>query len=172
MDSSWPGRRVALREVEWKAVLELLDQVLVEPESLAAGITCKSERLRRLMDECGINTYILLYPNQESNIMAKGGLAYWGEHLICPKANDFTAVLANTRDEIYQYVSEDHDYQSCPVKAECLPPNQKHRYGTPSMYYPSHLRDIQRNQTPDFQRDMKCCRTTAEETFASLERLS
>ena len=114
-------------EGEWKAVPELLDQVPVEPESLAADTACNSGRLRSLLEESGITAYIPIHPNQESNMVAKGGFAYRGDHLICPQGKRLQRSAFHQRDEIYQYVAKQHDCQTCPVKAECLPPNQKRR---------------------------------------------
>ena len=158
-------------EGEWKAVPELLDQVPVMPESLAADTAYNSGRLRRLLDERGITAYIPIHPNQESNMVSKGGFAYRGDHLICPQGKRLQRSAFHHRDEIYQYVARQNDCQTCPVKAECLPPNQKRRYVALSMHYPLHLRAREQNQTPVFRREMRRRQTTVDGAFASLDRL-
>ena len=51
------------------------------------------------------------------------------------------------RDRAYQYVAHQRDCQRCPVKEQCLPPNQKRRYVALSMYHPWMLLAEQRNIT-------------------------
>ena len=92
-------------EGEWKAVPELLDQVPVMPVSLAADTAYISGRLRRLLDERGITAYIPIHPNQESNMVSKGGFAYCSDHLICPQGKRLQRSAFHHRDEIYQCVA-------------------------------------------------------------------
>ena len=158
-------------EGEWKAVPELLDQVPVMPVSPAADTAYNSGRLRRLLDERGITAYIPIHPNQESYVVSKEGFAYRGDHLICPQGKRLQRSAFHHRDEIYQYVARQIDCQTCPVKAECLPPNQKRRYVALSMHYPLYLRAREQNQTPVFRREMRRRQTTVEGAFASLDRL-
>ena len=141
-------------EGEWKAVAELLDQVPVVPESLPADTAYNSGRLRRLFEERSITAHIPIPPNQESNMVSKG-VSYRGDHLVCEQGKRLHRSAFHHRDEIYQYVARQHDCQTCPIKAGRLPPNQKRRYVALSMYYPLHLRARERNQTLDFQREMK-----------------
>ena len=37
------------------------------------------------MEGLGITAYIPIHPNQEDTMVAKGGFAYDGDHLICPE---------------------------------------------------------------------------------------
>ena len=64
------------------------------------------------------------------------------------------------------------DCQACPVKETCLPPKQKRRYFTLTMYYPEYLRARERNQTEAYRLEIRRRKTIAEGTFASLDRLS
>ena len=64
------------------------------------------------------------------------------------------------------------DCQSCPVKETCLPPKQKRRYFTLTMYYPEYLRARERNHTEAYRLEIRRRKTIAEGTFASLDRLS
>ena len=64
------------------------------------------------------------------------------------------------------------DCQACPVKEVCLPPKQKRRYFTLTMYYPEYLRAKERNQTEAYRQELHRRQTIAEGTFASLDRLS
>ena len=75
------------------------------------------------------------------------------------------------RDLAYQYVAHQKDCQACPVKAQCLPPNQKRRYVALSIYHPLLLQALERNKTRDYHRERKRRQTIAEGTFASLDRL-
>ena len=72
-------------EGEWKVVPQLLEQLPVAPVSLAADTAYNAGRLRQLPDERGIMAHIPIHPNQESNMVAKGGFAYCGDHLVCPE---------------------------------------------------------------------------------------
>ena len=72
----------------------------------------------------------------------------------------------------YQYVARQKDCQACPVKESCLPPKQKRRYFTLTMYYPEYLRARERNRTEAYRQEIRRRQTIAEGTFASLDRLS
>ena len=43
------------------------------------------------------------------------------------------------------------DCQACPVKEACLPPRQKWRYITPTMYYPEYQRAKERDRTDEYR---------------------
>ena len=104
------ARRVShSSEGEWKAVPGLMDQLPVAPVSLAADTAYNAGRLRQLLDERGITAYIPIHPNQEPNMVAKGGFAYRGDHLICPEGKELRRSAFHYRDHIYQYVAKQHE---------------------------------------------------------------
>ena len=72
-------------EGEWKALPHLLEQLPLPPISLAADTAYNAGRLRQILEERGITAYIPIHPRQESNMVARGGFEYRGDHLVCPQ---------------------------------------------------------------------------------------
>ena len=157
---------------EWKAVPDLLDQLPMEPVSLAGDTGYNAGQLRELLEERGIKAYIPIHPIQENNMVAKGGFAFHGDHLVCPQGKTLPPTNFHRKNLAYQYVALQKDCQACPVKEDCLPPGQKRRYINLTMFYPLYLRARERNRTSEYQRERFRRRTIAEGTFASLDRLS
>ena len=71
---------------EWKAVPDLLDQLPMEPVSLAGDTGYNAGQLRELLEERDIKAYIPIHPIQENNMVAKGGFTFRGDHLVCPQS--------------------------------------------------------------------------------------
>ena len=44
--------------------------------------------LRKHLDDLGITAYIPVHPNQERNMVEKGGFDYRGDHLVCPEGKN------------------------------------------------------------------------------------
>lgn len=57
------------------------------------------------------------------------------------------------------------------IKDTCLPPGQKRRFFSVTIYHPEYSRARERNRTATYQRERFRRRTIAEGTFASLDRL-
>ena len=91
--------------------------------------------------------------------------------MICPQGKVIRRSALQRRDRAYQYVGHQKDCQSCPVKARCLPPNQKRRYVALSMYHPLLLQAQELKKTPEYRRERNRRQSIAEGTFASLDRL-
>ena len=70
-------------EGEWKALPHLLEQLPVQPISLAADTAYNSGRLRDLLERKGITAYIPNHQIHESNLVARGGFEYRGNHSVC-----------------------------------------------------------------------------------------
>ena len=158
-------------EGEWKALPELLEKLPLRPVSLAADTAYSVGQLRELLEGKGITAYIPIHPNQESSMVSKGDFIYRGDHLICPQGKVLRRSALQRRDRAYQYVAHQKDCQSCPVKARCLPPNQKRRYVALSMYHPLLLQAQELKKTAAYRRERKRRQTIAEGTFTSLDRL-
>ena len=75
------------------------------------------------------------------------------------------------RTRTYQYVARQQDCQACPVKDAGLPPRQKRRYFSLTMYHSVYLRARARNRTAAYRRERRRRQTIAEGTFALLDRL-
>ena len=123
-------------EGEWKAGPALLEGLPLQPVSLAADTGYNVGQIRQLLDERDMDAYMPIHPIQETNMVAKGGFEYRGDHLICPQGKTLRRGAFHNRDRIFQYVARQKDCQACPVRTQCLPPNQKRRYVALSMYYP------------------------------------
>ena len=158
-------------EGEWKALPELLDKLPLKPVSLAADTAYSVGQLRELLEGKDITAYIPILPNQESSMVAKGDFIYRGDHLISLQGKVLRRSALQRRDRPCQYVAHQKDCQSCPVKARCLPPNQKRRYVALSMYHPLLLQARKLKKTPAYRRERKRRLAIAEGTFASLDRL-
>ena len=63
------------------------------------------------------------------------------------------------------------DCHACPIKETCLPPGQKQRFFSVTIYHSVYSRARERNRTAQYQRERFRRRTIAEATFASLDRL-
>ena len=158
-------------EGEWKALPELLEKLPLSPVSLAADTAYSVGQLRELLEGKDITAYIPIHPNQENSMVSKGDFIYRGDHLICPQGKVLRRSALQRRDRAYQYVAHQKDCQSCPVKARCLPPNQKRRYVALSMYHPLLLQAQELKKTAAYRRERKRRLAIAEGTFASLDRL-
>ena len=95
-------------------------------------------------------------------MVARGGFEYRGDHLVCPQGKVLKRAAFHRRTDSYQYVARQKDCQACPVKDECLPPNQKRRYLGLTIHYPLHLQAQERNRTPAFRREMSRRQTIVE----------
>ena len=157
---------------EWKAVPDLLDQLPMEAVSLAGDTGYNVGQLRELLEEQDIKAYVPIHPIQENNMVAKGGYAFRDDHLVCPQGNTLRRTTFHSKNLAYQYVGLQKDCQACPVMEDCLPPGQKRRYISLTMFYPLYLRARERNRTSEYQQERFRRRTIAEGTFASLDRLS
>ena len=158
-------------EGEWKAVPGLLEQLSKRPVSLAGDTGYNVGQLRQLLEERNIAAYIPIHPIQQNNMVARGGFAFHGDHLVCWQRKTLRPGLFHRQNRICQYVALQKDCRACRVTDACLPPGQKHRYIGLTMYYPEYLRARERNRTAVYQRERFRRRTIAEGTFASLDRL-
>ncbi len=149
----------------------MLPHLPIKPESLAADTAYNAGRLRKQLEEMNITGHISIHPNHARNMVSKGGFTYRGDHLLCPLGKRLSRGAFHKRDRVFQYVARQKDCQACPVRGECLPPRQKRRFVSLSMYHPVFLRARERSESRDYQREMKRRQTTVEGVFASLERL-
>ena len=158
-------------EGEWKAVKGMLTHLPIKPESLAADTAYNAGRLRKHLEDMNITAHIPIHPNHAKNMVSKGGFTYRGDHLLCPMGKRLSRGAFHKRDGIFQYVARQRDCQACPVKGECLPPPQKRRFVSLSMYHPVFLRAREHNESEVYRREMKRRQTKVEGVFASLDRL-
>ena len=63
---------------DWRPLIGMLGQLPVRPDSLPVDTGYNDGRLRNHLGELGITAYIPIHPNQEKNIIAKGGFGYRG----------------------------------------------------------------------------------------------
>ena len=108
----------------------------------------------------------------ESTSVSTGDFAYHGDHLICPQGKILRRSSFHRRSRTYQYVARQKNCQACPIKDTCLPPRQKRRYFSLTMYHPVYLRARERNRTEEYRRERRRRQTIAEGIFASLDSLS
>ena len=93
--------------------------------------------------------------------------SHLGLGLICPQGKFLrqgsfhNPELAEGRTS--QYVARQKDCQAYPVKEACLPPKQKRRYFTLTMYYPEYLRAKERNRTDATGRSLAVVRPSPME---------
>ena len=158
-------------ERESKAVPDLLDRLPLPPVSLAGDTGYSEGSLRELLEERNITAYIPIHTKQENSMVAKGDFVYHGDHLICPQGKVLRWSAFQQRTHTYQYVVRTKDCQACPVKDTCLPPRQKRRFFSLTMYHPLYWRARERNRTATYRRERRRRQTIAEGTFASLDLL-
>ena len=154
----------------------MLEEVPIQPLSLAADTGYSAGKLRQSLDEQGITAYIPLHPNQSSGQMARGEFVYHGDHLargspgLFPGQGPRRGPFRN-RFLSYKYQALPGDGQGCPVKDQCLPPKEKRRQVTLSLFCPQFVRAGERNRSEDCRRETNRRKTVAEGTLASLDRL-
>ncbi len=159
-------------ERESKAVAALIEKLPLQPVSLAGDSGYSDGRLRQLLEERNITAYIPIHTRHETSMVSTGEFVYHGDHLVCPEGKILRRGSFHKGSRTYQYVARQKDCQACPVKESCLPPKQKRRYFTLTMYYPEYLRARERNRTEAYRQEIRRRQTIAEGIFASLDRLS
>ena len=96
-------------EGEWKALPHLLEHLPLPPVSLAADTAYNAGRLRQILEERHITAYIPIHPRQESNLVARGGFEYRGDHVVCPQGKVLKRAGYHRRNASYQYVASQKD---------------------------------------------------------------
>ena len=158
-------------ERESKSVAGLLEGLPLSPVSLAGDTGYSDGRLRHLLEERNITAYIPIHTKQENSMVTKGDFVYHGDHLTCPQGKVLRRAAFQQRTATYQYVARTRDCQACPIKESCLPPRQRRRFFTLTMYHPVYLRARERNRTAAYRRERRRRQTIVEGIFASLDRL-
>ena len=149
-------------EGDWKPAYDILEQLPIKPETLAADTGYSAGLLRKKLEDLGVAAYIPIHPNQDNSVVARRGFTYHGDHLVCPEGKILGRRAFHRRDSSYQYVARQKDCQRCPVKTECLPPRQKRRYVALTMYQPVYLRARKRNESEAYEQEMKSRHATVE----------
>ena len=158
-------------EGEWKAVPDLLERLPLPPISLTGDTGYSVGQLQEQLEEQGITAYIPIHPRQDTSMVFKGDFVHHGDHLICPQGKILRRGAYHKRQRAYMYVAHQKDCQACPIKETCLPPGQKRRFFSVTIYHSVYSRARERNRTAACQRERFRRRTIAEGTFASLDRL-
>ena len=113
------SRRVThASEGEWKAVPGLLEPLPIRPVSLTGDTGYNVGQLRQLLEERSITAYSPIHPIQETihpgnqpsrkptiqetNMVARGGFAFRGDHLVCPQGKTLRRGSFHWRDRSYQ----------------------------------------------------------------------
>ena len=157
-------------EQESKAVAALIEKLPLHPASLAGDSGYSDGRLRQLLEERNITACIPIHTRHATSMVSTDEFVYHGGHLVCPegkilrRGSSHNPELAEGRT--YQYVARQGDCQSCPVKETCLPPMQKRRYFTLTMYYPEYLSARERNRTDTYRQEIRRRQTIAAEESA------
>ena len=110
------------------------------PVSLAGDTGYSEGSLRELLEERNLTADIPIHTKQENSMVAKGDFVYHGDHLSVPRARCCIVTLSSNGLGTYQHVARTRDCQSGPIKETCLPPRQKRRYFTLTMYRTVQLR--------------------------------
>ena len=126
-------------EREFKAVAALVETLPLHPVSLAGDSGYSDGRLRQLLEERNITAYIPIHTRHETSMVSTGEFIYHGDHLVCPESKILRRGSFHKPSRTYRYVARQKDCQSCLVKEACLPPKQKRRHFTLTMYYPEYL---------------------------------
>ena len=105
-------------------------------------------------------------------MVSAGEFVCHGDHLVCPQGKILRQGSFHKRSRTHRYVARHKDCQACPVRETRLPPKQKRRYLTLTMYYPEYPRAKERNCSDAYPQGLRRRQTIAEGTFPSLDRLS
>ena len=120
----------------WEALPRLLDELPVQPVSLAVDAAYNAGQLRDLWEQRGITVYIPIHPKWESNMVARRGFEHRGDHVVSSQGKVLKRAGYHRRNASYQDVTSQKDCQACPIKEQCLPPHQKRRCLALTIYYP------------------------------------
>ena len=106
------ARRATHGEGDWKPVIDMLGQLPIKPESLAADTGYSAGPLRKHLEEVGITGPI--HPNQKNSGLPRGALPI--DHLVCPEGKVLRRRAFHSRDRSYQYVAHQKDELNvCPL---------------------------------------------------------
>jgi transposase len=166
------ARKVAhASEAEWKSLPGLLDKSPVQAESVCADTGYSNGVLRKDLEDRGVEAYIPIHPNHSLGLVTQGEFTYKGDHLVCPQGKILKR-LAHREDALaHLYSARQLDCQACPIKGRCLPPRRKVRLVKVNAHHDVYLRAQKRNESAEYQVEMRRRRTTAEGIFASFDRL-
>ena len=137
-----------------------------------AGRIVRQVRYRRFAHRYTPASRMWARPRGEMRASSSGSTIRSSRQALCrPYGMVLRRSAFQQRTGTYQYVARTRDCQSCPIKESCLPPRQKRRFFTLTMYHPVYLRARERNRTAAYRRERRRRHTIVEGIFASLDRL-
>ncbi|NPV69870.1 MAG: transposase [Firmicutes bacterium] len=153
-------------------VLELLDEAPADIRVLTADTGYSLGRLRRCLEQRGIEAYIPLHTRHlEHRKKRKEFHLMDSKHLICPAGRILQRSTWDKRHECWLYAARVRDCQACNLKTTCLPPRSVRRFVQLSEYEQEFIRAEERNSTIRYQRMMRRRKTVVEGIFAHLDAL-
>jgi len=158
-------------EGEWQRIPELLRELPLTPQSLAADSTYSMGELRKHLREQNITAYISFSPHQKKGIDLRRDFEYHEEYLICPEGKKLKRGRFENRYGIFRYKASRKDCQVCPRKEICLYTNEKQKQIKLSVYYPEIQQAVELNETQDYAEQIRKRKTIIEGVFASQDRL-
>jgi len=158
-------------EGEWHIIPELLRELPIAPQSLAADSTYSMGELRRHLRDQNITAYIPFSTKQKKGIDFRRDFDYQEEYLICPEGKKLKLRRFYPRNSVFRYGASQKDCQACPRKEDCLYPGEKRQRIDVSVYYPEIQRAVELNKTQDYAEQIRKRKTIIEGVFACQDRL-
>jgi transposase len=149
--------------------LPVLDRLPLVPWSLAADTSYRAGRFRRELRLRGITSYIPLDHKQREGVPA--GFIDQHDHLLCPAGKRLRQIRVPDEQDSVAYRASPSDCQPCPLRAGCLSPSMQAKQVWLSWYRLETQRAARRNQTRQYEREMRRRKTVIEGVFARLDRL-
>lgn len=153
-------------------LLELLREAPVRVRILTADTGYSLGMLRRELRARGIESHIPLHTRHIENRRKREGFDLRSpRELICPAGKVLKRSTYYKRDEAWLYAAKVKDCQSCPRRAECLPPSSRRRFVQLSEYEQEFNRACITNATDRHRRLARRRKTVVEGVFARMDRL-
>jgi transposase len=149
--------------------LPLFDHLPLPPTRLTADTGYRAGRFRRILRRRGITSYIPLDPIQRAGVPE--GFVDHHDHLLCPTGHRLHQRGVPDREDSVLYAAQASDCRPCPLRATCLAPSMRAKQLWLSWERLETQRAARRNQTIQYQREMRRRKTVFEGVFARLDRL-
>lgn len=169
------GERVThSTEVDYQAVLPLLDELPISVATFTADGAYTAGILREKLNEQGITAYITMHWNQNSSATLHGDFQLTEGRLTCPNGRELRrSIKPVTQGETksYLFFGRESECQSCSQSKQCLKGGRRRKFVYLSVYHPYFEKARAINQTLDYQLQMRCRKAVVEGVLACLKRL-
>jgi IS5 family transposase len=154
------------------AVPRLMDEAPVQARVFAADTSYSLGKLRRFLEERGVQAYIPIHTRHAKyRDKRKGFHLESPTELICPAGKTLKRTTFYKRDDAWLYTTRVSDCRACTQRDSCLTPQSNRKFVQLSTYEAEFTRAEGRNSTARYRRLMRRRRVVVEGVFAHLKDL-